>query len=59
MRLLEGHKEIDPLKLYVFKHYLLEFWNDYKKLKIAYKPQSRMQNILGEEEEKPGHLPGQ
>ena len=54
MNLLEGHKEIDAAQLYIFKHYLSEFWNDFKKLKIAHNPQSRMQNILGVEDERLG-----
>ena len=50
MKLLAGHKEIDPLKLYSFKCYLSEFWIDYKNLKIALNTNSRFQNILGVED---------
>ena len=49
MRLLEGHKEIDPLKLHVFKTHLIGFWKDYNYngSKDAYKQHLRMKNILG------------
>ena len=59
MKLLEGHKEIDPLQLYIFKHYLSEFWNDYKTFKSSINPNDRIQNILGVEDEKPKSTPAQ
>ena len=49
MKLLEDHKEIDPVKYYSFKCHLAEFWGDYKNLKIAKNPLSRLQNIIGVE----------
>ena len=47
MELLEGHEEIDPVRLYIFKQYLAEVWRKYKSMKAVWNPKSRLQNILG------------
>ena len=47
MSLLDGHEEVDPVRLYIFKQYLAGVWKNYTNMKAVQNPRSRLQNILG------------
>jgi len=47
MALLDGHEEVDPVRLYIFKQYLAGVWENFRTMKAVQNPRSRLQNILG------------